>query len=66
MCTDVSEFKQFGVGLELFFSFLKIGSSFFFLMSLATIPAIYSNYTGDGTSSYGNSMNALGKLSLAN
>ncbi len=56
MCTESAEFGQYGVGLELFFDFIKMATIFFFMMAIISLPAIWNNYRGDGLSSYGKNL----------
>lgn len=48
LCSDNEILKKFGAGLFLFFTFLKWMIFAFFVMSLMSIPALYSNYNGIG------------------
>lgn len=48
MCVDSSEFGRYGIGLRLFFEFLKFTSILFFIMALISIPSMYSNGSGKG------------------
>jgi len=45
---DTKEFVSVGVGLTLFFKFIKSVGIAFFIMALISISPLYSNYTGDG------------------
>lgn len=44
----LNKLGKLGIGIEMYFKFLKFFSVLFFLMSLATIPAMYTNYMGNG------------------
>jgi len=44
--------KHGGVGINLFFMFLKWSAIAFYLMAIIALPAIYSNYKGNGISNY--------------
>jgi hypothetical protein len=48
LCCNKEEFKDYGIGLFFFFSFIKIMTIFFFLASLFAAPSLYSNYMGNG------------------
>jgi len=50
LSVPIDEFKRFGEGVKLFFEFIKLTAIVFWIMTLMSIPAIYSNYTGDGLS----------------
>lgn len=52
---DTDYFKQYGPGTYLFFLFADKLMKIFIIMSLLAIPALYSNYMGDGMSSIGSS-----------
>ena len=43
-----------------------MATAFFFLMTFTSIPALYSNWSGDGISSYSVNANSLAKTTIAN
>ena len=45
---DIMTLGRYGIGLQLYFTFLKKFAIGFFIMSLIAAPALYSNYTGAG------------------
>ncbi|EGR28597.1 hypothetical protein IMG5_172090 [Ichthyophthirius multifiliis] len=61
---DINEFKDYGIGLFFFFSFIKIIAIFFLMASLIALPSLYSNYTGKGLDVQG--INILQQFSIAN
>lgn len=63
--TSLSNLGKLGIGVELYFKFLRFFTLVFFLMGCATIPGMYSNYHGHGLSSL-NTSAYLQKFTLAN
>ena len=47
ICVENHELGKYGIGIQLYFSFLKKCSFVFLIMFLASTPAIYSNLTGN-------------------
>ena len=45
---DLSKIGNYGIGIELYFVFLKKASLIFFLMFLIAIPSLVCNITGNG------------------
>lgn len=45
---DIDEFGKYGVGITLFFEFIKLSAVVFWIMSIIAIPVLYSNLTGNG------------------
>ena len=43
--------KQLGIGIELYFRFLKFFTIVFFVMSLCAGPGIYNNFVSGGQTS---------------
>jgi uncharacterized protein YdaL len=48
ICVETDEFKKYGVGVKLFFDFMRLSAILFWIMALCSAPAIYSNITGEG------------------
>lgn len=45
---DLSQFKKYGSGVKLFFEFLKLFAILFWIMAIVSIPALFSNISGNG------------------
>jgi len=45
---DITEFGAYGIGLLLYFNFLKKMSIIFMILSIMAIPSLVSNFLGDG------------------
>lgn len=63
--TSLDKLGKLGIGVELYFKFLRFFTVVFLLMGLATIPALYSNYNGNGLADL-TSSSYLMKFTLAN
>lgn len=48
ICVETDEFKKYGVGVKLFFDFMRLSAILFWIMAVCSAPAIYSNITGKG------------------
>lgn len=67
LCVETKEFGKFGVGLQLFFEFIKFSAIAFFIMALISIPALVSNIEADGLSdNYTSEASTYSILTLAN
>ena len=65
ICADIDKLGKFGIGIELYFKFLRFYTLVFLLMSCAVAPAIYNNYIGNGLQNL-QAQNFLLKATLAN
>jgi hypothetical protein len=63
--TSLDKLGKLGIGVELYFKFLRFFAVVFLLMGLVTIPALYSNYNGHGLEDHSSS-SYLMKFTLAN
>lgn len=69
---DLSDLKQYGLGIHLYLQFLKRLFLTTFIISALLILQIYVNYTSDGLSSYKDSFTltlakfTIGNLNMAN
>lgn len=63
---DNKELAKYGVGVYLFFEFLKYLTITFLLMSLAVIASLYSNLSSDGLDGTASSSNYLIRTTVAN
>ena len=45
---DLKKLDPYGLGLRLYFEFMKFFILVFLVMSILALPPIYSNYFGDG------------------
>jgi len=50
ICADIDNFAKHGVGLKLYFAFMKQMMIVFTIMFIISLPAVYSNYSGKGIS----------------
>lgn len=67
LCVETNELGKYGIGLQLFFEFVKLSAIVFFIMALISIPAIYSNIEGEGLSeNYTSEAKTYSILTLAN
>jgi len=67
MCVETKEFAKYGVGLQLFFDFIKYSAICFFIMFLISLPAMISNIEADGLSeNYTTEASTYSILTLAN
>lgn len=48
MGVETKIFAKYGIGLRLFFEFVKLSALCFLVMAFISIPSIYSNATGNG------------------
>jgi len=66
LCTPTSAFSSFGIGLQLYFHFVKYLSVLFFLISLVSIWPMVVHSQGEGIKEDLDKEHAYGVLSLAN
>ena len=66
LLVDNEELAKYGVGVYLFFEFLKYLTITFLIMGLAVIPALYSNLSSDGLDGTASASNYLIRSTVAN
>lgn len=67
LLVDPEVLSKYGIGLSLFFDFIKQSIFIFIAMSLISIPILISNYSGDGLSKdFQKDNNFLTKMTIAN
>lgn len=66
ICTPISAFSSFGIGLQLYFHFVKCLAVLFFLISLVSVWPMVVHSQGEGIKEDLDREHAYGALSLAN
>ena len=65
---DTENFKNYGTGVYLYFRLIELLFYTFLIIGIVSLPALLSNYKGEGLSMYGQEspIKSLMKLSLGN
>ena len=48
LCETTDSYSAYGPGVKLFFDFIRDHALIFWIMAIVSIPALYSNISGNG------------------